>query len=618
MNGLKRLIHEIHRRSLWQVLAVYAAAAWIALQVVNEIARSVHLPDWVSGAAVVLLVIGFPVVLATAFVQEGVGPRPDEADGAPADRSAEDGSARQAGAPAAGPKPAHQRLFTWRYALGGGAAAFALWGVVSAAWLVTGGRLSEPAGPAAAAAAASAAAVEPMRSLAVLPFATRSEHREDVYFAEGMHDDLLTQLSKIDSLTVISRTSVLQYAGTQKRIPVIAQELGVTTVLEGGVQRSGSRIRVNVQLIEAATDRHLWAETYDEELTAANVFAIQSDLARKIAQALRATLSPAVARRIDVRPTESLEAYDLYVRARYEYQTRGAYGESLEEIIRMFQQAIAADDRFAAAWSGLAHAYLAAWNWNRMTAAEAAPRAREAVARALAADPDLAEAHIANARLLLFEEDLARAEQEVLRALELNPGMAEAYARYADVLELQLRPQEAIRAARRAVELDPAVVSHRNVLADRLFYASDLEASIVESKRAIEMSGRDWYAWYNMGWAQAVLGRTDEAVESFRQAGLLTEDNTSAVNLGIAYAFARSGQRDSAQRYMGLVAPGAGGYDVGLVRFTLGDVDPAFRDLESALRANPRHYQQLMKDPSAAALRADPRFPAMVRRLGLD
>jgi TolB-like protein/Flp pilus assembly protein TadD len=615
MKGLKRLIHEIHRRSLWQVLAVYAAAAWIALQVVNEIARSIHLPDWVSGAAVVLLVIGFPIVLATAFVQEGVGPRPDGSDGAADARSADDGSAGQTGSPAAVAAPAHQRLFTWRHALGGGAVAFALWGVVSAAWLVTGGRLSERTD---SAATASVAGVEPMRSLAVLPFATRSEQREDVYFAEGMHDDLLTQLSKIDSLTVISRTSVLQYAGTQKRIPVIAQELGVTTVLEGGVQRSGSRIRVNVQLIEAATDRHLWAETYDEELTAANVFAIQSDLARKIAQALRATLSPAVARRIDVRPTESLEAYELYVRARYEYQTRGTYGESLEEIIRMFQQAIAADDGFAAAWSGLAHAYLAAWNWHRMAAAEAAPRAREAVARALAADPDLAEAHIAKARLLLFEDDPEQAEQEVLRALELNPGMAEAYARYADILELQRRPQEAIRAARRAVELDPAVVSHRNALADRLFYASDLEASIAESKRAIEMSGRDWYAWYNIGWAQAVLGRTDEAVESFRQAGLLTEDNKSSVNLGIAYAFARSGQGDSAQHYMGLVKPGAGGYDVGLVHFTLGDVDRAFRDIESALRADPRHYRQLLRDPSAAALRADPRFPAMVRRLGLD
>ena len=213
-------------------------------------------------------------------------------------------------------------------------------------------------------------------------------------FADGMHDDVLTQLSKIDSLTVISRTSVMQYAGTTKPIPEIAGELGVATILEGGIQRPANRVRVNVQLIEASTDKHLWAETYDEEMTAANVFAIQSDLAKKIARALKATLTPETEARIDAKPTESLEAYDLYSRGQYVYWgVRGNTTEGMEEARDLYEAAVAADSNYAAAWVGLADVYQNLRDAGAYSPDGGNAMAWEAVERALALDPDLAEAH---------------------------------------------------------------------------------------------------------------------------------------------------------------------------------------------------------------------------------
>ena len=282
-------------------------------------------------------------------------------------------------------------------------------------------------------------------------------------FADGMHDDVLTQLSKIDSLTVISRTSVMQYAATTKPIPEIARELGVATILEGGIQRSGDRVRVNVQLIEASSDRHLWAETYDQEMTAANVFAIQSDLAKKIARALKATLTPETEARIDAKPTESLEAYDLYSRGQYVYWgIRGNSTEGMLEALDLYEAALAADSNYAAAWVGVADVYHNLANRGQHSPDEAHAIAWDAVDRALAIDPDLAEAHSRRGLLLLLDQgQVEEAEQAMLRSLELNPGSAVMHVRYGGLLNELGRLDEAVRQARRAVELDPMVVRWR-------------------------------------------------------------------------------------------------------------------------------------------------------------
>lgn len=617
MSRFKSLVHEAHRRSLWQVVGIYVAGAWIALQVVDLLVDNFGLPAWLPPFALVLLVIGLPIVVATAFVQEGIGPRPV----GPSSKSGE--GPRAEGPAAAGLDAARapgdgstRGLFTWRNVVRGGVGAFALWGIVAAGWLLAGpGRAGEPATSAEDAGAAGRSGGG-FRSIAVLPFATRSTREEDQYFAEGMLDDLLTQLSRIDSLTVISRTSVMQYAGTTKTIGSIAGELGVATVLEGGVQRAGDRVRVNVQLIEAASDRHLWAETYDEELTAENIFAIQSDLARKIAGALRTTLTPAVERRLVARPSVSLEAYDLYTRAQYAFRTRGALGRDLPEVRGLFERAIAADSSYAPSWAGLANTYLAAWNWALMPAEEANPPARAAVERALALDPDNTEARLGLARLLQFEGDMEGAERAVLRALELEPGSAPAHHRYSLILERRGDVAAAEAQARRAIELDPLDVGLRLGLADRFFFAARYEEALAESRRALEMEPSDWYGWYNVGWSATMLDRHEEAIAGFGEALRLAPDENSS-RLGLAYAFARAGMRDSALHHVER-AESRISYDVSFVYYELGEADRAFETLEAALRSDPAQLQRLVGDPSGAELIADPRFDALLDRLGLS
>jgi len=268
MSRLRQLIGEVHRRSLWQVLLIYVGASWAVLQVVDTLAGALQLPDWLEPVAMVLLIVGLPIVLATAFVQEG-GPGGDRAEPAVATDS------RQSDGGAVG------SLFTWRNAIAGGVLAFAAWGVVAAAWILFGDR-PEPAVADVPPGADVARAATERPAIAVLPFQNMSGLDEDRFFTEGMHDEILTRLAKIGSLHVISRTSVLGYSSTATNIRQIAEELGVGYIGEGSVRRAENLVRITVQLIDARTDEHVWAETYDRELSPAAIFDIQSDVAERI------------------------------------------------------------------------------------------------------------------------------------------------------------------------------------------------------------------------------------------------------------------------------------------------------------------------------------------------
>lgn len=601
---MKKIIVEAHRRSLWQVLGIYLAAGWAALEAVDFLSDNVGLPEWFPAFAFGLLVLGLPIVLATAFVQEAPARTDDDANDA-SDPSARPGD-KGAGVPRRVTGAA--RFLTWRNALIGGGAAFALWGLVAAGWVLSGRGmgdrlLAEDGAP-------------QLRSIAVLPFVTRSDDAQDRYFAEGMHDDLLTQLAKVDSLVVISRTSVMQYAGTTKSIPEIAAELGVAVVLEGGVQRAGNQIRVNVQLIDARNDQHLWAETYDEDLTAENIFAIQSDLSRRIAGSLRGTLTPQVATRIDSRPTESLEAYEHYVRGRSMYLDHAAFGEDIDETRETFRAAIEADSSFADAWAGLANVELAALNWGRLSEDLALARARRAIQEALSLDPDNSEGLLAQARMLSMQGNDIEAEPVILRVLELSPGSDVAHSTYGRILAALGRTDEAVDAARRSVELDPRSAGPRHALADRLFFAGRYQESIEESERALAIAPDDWYGHYNLGWAYAALGQWREGVAALHEAAARTVENRSSVELGLAYAFARGQQRDSALAYL-RGSETSNSYDRALVFYELGDHDAGVEMLETALTAVPSQVARLRGDPTAAAMLADERYAEVIRRLGL-
>lgn len=451
MKLLNNLLREIQHRSLWKVVGVYVLVSLGVIEGVDTLVEAAGLPSWFPAFALALLLIGLPVVVATALVQAGPGADRGGAGAGEGDvpsggAPGPAGAAREAGRGGAGARVAGiapagaglHRLLTWRNAVGGGIVAFALWGVVAAGWMILVGR---PVGDDGAEAP----------TVAVLPFGNLSDDPGADAFVLGVHDDILTQLSKIGALRVISRTSVMEYRDSPKNLRQIAEELGASVVLEGGIQRSGSRVRVNAQLIDAETDAHLWAESYDEELTPENIFAIQSRLARSIADALDATLSPEEERRIEKRPTESLAAYDLLLRGRELY---AAGVQENETAVELFRRAIALDPDFADAYAELANAYgqrVQTYGYPR----EWADSGRVLARRSIELDPELAVGYKA---LGLSYDQLGwyrEAEEAYLRALEIEPSYGVPMLNLAATAGFRGECDTQLRWARRAEPLMP-------------------------------------------------------------------------------------------------------------------------------------------------------------------
>jgi TolB-like protein len=331
------------------------------------------------------------------------------------------------------------------------------------------------------------------KSIAVLPLANRSANEEDAFFVDGIHDDILTQISKIRALKVISRTSVMEYRNTTKNLKTIGQELGAATVLEGGVQRAGDRVRINVQLIDAATDKHLWADTYDRRLTAENIFAIQTEIATAIADALRAVLSPEEQDRLATVPTENLAAYEAYLlgKQRLARETAAAFAEAFD----YFQQAIELDPDFALAHVGLADSYSWQVYIGSLAPEEGLPRAQAAADKALALDDQLGEAYNSLAAIKQERGDHTGAEAMYRRALELNPNYKSAYNDYGDLLRFGLgRREEALALHRKAAELDPLSAGIITNVGRDLASLGRFDEALARYQRAVEV---------NPGYAQA-------------------------------------------------------------------------------------------------------------------
>ena len=319
-------------------------------------------------------------------------------------------------------------------------------------------------------------------SIAVLPFDNRSRLEDDAFFVDGIHDDILTQLSKISALKVISRTSVEQFRGTRLPVKEIAQQLGVKSILEGGVQRGGDRVRINVQLIDAASDAHLWAETYDRELTAENIFAIQSEVAQAIAAALRTALTESEKARVDAVPTQNLQAWEAYQLGRQRMAKRTS--EALEAAERYFREAIDLDSAFALAYVGLSDAL--------------------ALQASYSAKP--------------WEATLAAADQAVSRALELDPNLAEAWASKGNIAISRGRPDEAETLLRHAIELNPNYAPAHHWLSMSLRRTGRLHEELQHAQRAVELDPLSSIAQVNLGDTLEGMGRHDDAAARFRKA----------------------------------------------------------------------------------------------------
>jgi TolB-like protein/cytochrome c-type biogenesis protein CcmH/NrfG len=354
-------------------------------------------------------------------------------------------------------------------------------------------------------------------SIAVLPFENRSRLEDDVFFVEGIHDDILTQLSKVGALTVISRTSVEQFRDTQLSIRSIAEKLDVAMILEGGVQRAGNRVRINVQLIDARADTHLWAETYDRELTAASIFAIQSEVATAIAAALKATLTTGEKVRVWAPSTQKLEAWEAYQLGRQRLAKRTS--ESLAEAEQYFKRAVEIDPKFAVAYVGVADTLVLRLGYTGYPLAATLEKADAAIQQALALEPRLAEAVAGAATVALLKEDYAAAEAGFRRAIDLSPSSATAYRGCTQLYGLMGRNDDSLRCATKAAELDPLSVSANLGLGRALERVGRFDDALARYRKAIEIdpSVPSSYLFVGSTYAHG-LGRLDQAVPWFERA----------------------------------------------------------------------------------------------------
>ena len=333
------------------------------------------------------------------------------------------------------------------------------------------------------------------KSIAVLPFANMANNAENEPFTVGLHDDLLTHLSRISALKVISRTSVMEYKDTTKKIKDIANELGVANILEGGVQRSGNQIRLNVQLIDAATDEHLWAEIYDEELTTANIFNIQTKISKKIAAALKAQLTDQESESISKAPTDNLEAYDAYLAGRQLIENRESV--SLKRALVLFQKATELDPNYALAYVGQATALVLLNEYSDLPKADMFAQGEPLITKALTLDPLLAEAHAIKGNYLMEQSKFAEAEASFKLSLSLNPNYPTTYHWYGVMLRNELnRNDEALVVLRKGAELDPL-------------------SSII---------------LINVGWSLQRSGKIQEAQEQFQSVHEMNPDFTGALH----------------------------------------------------------------------------------------
>ncbi len=437
MPHLKRLIVEIHHRSIWQVLLVYIGAGWFCFEIIGAITEQFALPVWLPPVAAVLFLLGLPFVVATACVREiempsrrapEAEPEAEETVGA-----AEHDRARR-----------RHRFLTWRAASLTFLVALAAWGVVTTGWLL----LAEGTEP-----ASIEAEQDTRKSIAVLPFDNLSTDPDNEFFTDGIHDDIITQLCKIADLKVTSRTSVMEYKDRSGNLRAIAEELDVTNILEGTVRRANGRVRITTQLIDATTDQHLWAEVYDRDLD--DVFALQSDVAQKVATALKATLTSSERGRIDERPTANLEAYDYFLRGR-EFLRRSYQEQDMRIAVEMFENATRLDSSFALAYAWLSQAHGRIY-WYRFDGSrERLELAKQAVDRSLDLEPDLPEAHEALGYyhywgLLDYETAL----RELEAALNRQPGNGEILQGMAFVERRRGNIDIALNYLERALELDP-------------------------------------------------------------------------------------------------------------------------------------------------------------------
>jgi len=579
--GNPNFFSELKRRNVYKVAVAYIVAGWALSQGIAQVLPVFDVPNWAIRLIVLLIMIGLPVALSLAWAFE----------------LTPEGIKRTDAADAVGQ---HSRGHTWIYIVVI-AAAFSI-GLFFLGRFSAGNKTASPVGIS-------------NKSIAVLPFDNLSRDPDNAYFCEGVQDEILTRLAKVADLKVISRTSTQHFKSVPENLPEIAKQLGVAHILEGSVQKASDQVRVNVQLINALTDAHLWADTYDRKLT--DIFAVETDIAKTIAETLQAKLSGSEKTAMAKKPTVNPEAYELYLKGRFFWNKRT--GDDLRKSIEYLKQAIGKDPGYALAYAALADSYGLLRFYGGASPAESVAPAEAAAKKALELDDSLAEAHASLGLIATEELEINRAVNELERAIQLNPNYATAHHWFGLALATLRQSDRSIEELKRALELDPLSMIINADLSIIYLYARRYDAAETQARKTLEIDSRSFVAHYYLGEALQLTGRLKEAIPEFQRAVELNNDPYSIAML--AQAYARNGQTEEARKllaYLNEMAKSAEvpEYALAVAYTSLGKKERAIEALEHGFAGGNKSYLFLLPgDPILDDLRGDPRFEALVRKI---
>jgi TolB-like protein/Tfp pilus assembly protein PilF len=591
---MKSFFRELKQRKVYRVALGYTVVAWLVVQISATVMPAYHAPEWILPVFITAVALGFPVALVLAWAFE--------VKGGVIEKTPESTVATLSAA---------NKRRVWL---------LAALGLVISAIALGGYSLWHPWRKAATVSQPPSAAIPAVRekSIAVLPFENLSRNPDNAYFAEGIKEEVLARLSKVADLKVISIRSTPQLKSSLTELSQIAQKLGVATFLEGSVQRSANEVRVTVQLVKADTDAHLWADTFDRKLT--DIFAVESEIAKAVADTLKAKLTGSEERAISVKPTANLEAHQFYLKGRYYWNRRT--GGMLKKALEQFEQAVEKDPTYALAYAGLADCYALQEQYAGTPSSETLPKARAAVLRALQIDDSLGEAHTSLGYINALSWQFREAEKEFKRGIELNPNYATAHHWYGlPCLSMLGRLDEAMAEIKRAQQLDPLspIISTND--GSLYILTGDLNTAVEKLTKVIELDPSFPIAHDFLGWAYLKQGREQEAIAEL-QKGVAGSGRASQELGFLGYGYGSLGKRAEAmmvlkelqERYARKESPAM---FLAAVYAGLGEKDQAFGWLERDFQAGTGLLIFITILPDYDTLRDDPRYTDLLRRIGL-
>ena len=567
---------ELKRRNVYRVAALYVVVSWLLLQVADVLTSILSLPSWTGRLIFLLLLLGLPIALILAWAFEltpdGIRRERDIAGEAPA---------------ASGKRGKLDYAIVTALVL---ALVYFAW---NHEWQRGG---SEP--------------VTEIRSIAVLPFENLMNDPDQAYFVSGMHEALITELSKIDALHVISRTSAMRFKDSAMTVPEIARELGVEAAIEGSVLRAGDTVRIAVQLIEAESDRHLWAENFDRELR--DILQLYGEVTRQVADQIRITLSADEQQSIAATGPVNPQVYELYLKGRYLCENWSP--DEMAQGIQLLQEAVSLEPRNASAQAQLALClqYSAFFGYDKPL--DVYTRSLAAARAAVQLDNELAEAHVAHAGVLYYLDfQPAAAMQALERALELDPSSVKALLHSSWLLGESGRFGQAFEYNRRALTLDPLSTVVNHAMGQLYYLSRDFENALIEYGKAAQLDQSDPSLQFSMGWALEQLGRFDAAIEHHKRAIELA-DGAALYRSSLGYSLGLAGKVEDAREVLaGLQEdPATSPFDLAVVHLGLGEFEQAIDYLERAYDARDSHLIYINRGPRFDPLHDNPRFIALL------